>query len=223
MVQKKAMYQQRYPSATTAATAPALLGQVLGISGIGFLVTALAVYLFKDSVTGMASLIAMLVGFGLLFAINGTRANPGLSLILFYAFAFCEGIGIAPVIATYLHLDGAGVVYDAATATGGGMLILGAIAFTWSVDWRRFQGLAFGALLVLVIVGLASAFFHFLHPSVYAWGTLAVFTLLTLVDFSRIRAGGDMLSPVQIAVQIYLDGINIFLAFLQIFGNRNRD
>jgi modulator of FtsH protease len=56
---------------------------------------------------------------------------------------------------------------------------------------------------------------------VYAWATLGVFTILTLVDFARIRAGGDGLTPVQMAVQIYLDGINIFLALLRIFGLRS--
>ena len=51
--------------------------------------------------------------------------------------------------------------------------------------------------------------------------TLGVFTLLTLVDFSRIRAGGGGATPVQLAISIYLDAINIFIALLQIFGNRS--
>jgi modulator of FtsH protease len=52
--------------------------------------------------------------------------------------------------------------------------------------------------------------------------TLGVFTLLVLVDFGRIRAGGDGLSSVQIATSIYLDAINIFLALLSIMGGRRR-
>lgn len=213
-------YQQRPTVQARAINAPSLLGQVLGITAVGFLITALAAYFFPATARG-TGLIAMLVGFGLLIAINATRNNAALSLLLFYAFTFAEGIGIAPVIASYIRIDGPGVVVDAAMTTGFGMLILGAVAFTFSIDWRRFQGIAFGAVLALVIVGLLSAFFHFLHPGVYAWLTLGVFTLLTLVDFSRIRAGGDSFTPVQLAVQIYLDGINIFLAFLQLFGNRN--
>ena len=72
----------------------------------------------------------------------------------------------------------------------GVFITLAAVAFTFSVDWRRFQGLAVGALFALIVVGLISAFVHFLQPGVYAWATLGIFTLLTLVDFSRIRAGG---------------------------------
>ncbi|HEV8022915.1 MAG TPA: Bax inhibitor-1 family protein, partial [Candidatus Lustribacter sp.] len=85
------------------------------------------------------------------------------------------------------------------------------------------QGIAFGLLLVLVIAGIASLFLHFINPGLYAWATLGIFTLLTLVDFSRIRAGGDGLTAVDLAVSIYLDGLNIFIALLQLFGMRSRD
>jgi modulator of FtsH protease len=88
----------------------------------------------------------------------------------------------------------------------------------FSFDWRRLSGIAFGLLIGLLIIGVVNIFVHFLHPSVYAWGTLAVFSLLTLVDFSRVRASSPYSSPVLYAVNIYLDAINIFLALLQIFG-----
>jgi modulator of FtsH protease len=72
----------------------------------------------------------------------------------------------------------------------------------------------------LVLVGVVSAFTHWIHPTVYSWLTLVIFSGLVLIDFARIRAGGDGFTPVQLAVQIYLDAINIFLALLQIFGGR---
>jgi modulator of FtsH protease len=74
-----------------------------------------------------------------------------------------------------------------------------------------------------MLVGLVSIFFHFLQPGVYAWATLGIFTLITLVDFSRIRACGDGRTAVDMAVSIYLDAINIFVALLQLFGMRSRD
>ena len=111
---------------------------------------------------------------------------------------------------------------NAATCTGLGMFALGLVAYTFSIDWRRFSGVAMGLLLGLVLIGVISAFTHFLHPGVYAWATLGVFTLITLIDFSRIRAAGMSDSPILLAVQIYLDALNIFLAFLQIFGNRSQ-
>jgi len=206
-------------SSTAAAT---LLGQVLGITGVGFLITAIGAYLGLPLPHG-AALIALFAGFGVLIAINRTQANPSLALTLFYVFTLLEGIGIAPTVGHYLSRFGPGIVIDAASTTGLGMLVLGAVAMLGGIDWRRFSGVAFGALLALVIVGLVSSFTHFLHPGTYAWFSLGIFSVLVLIDFSRIRAGGDGLGPVQLATSIYLDGINIFLALLEIFGMRRRD
>ncbi len=222
------MYQRRTPSApyayggVQAAPVPALLGQVLGITGVGFLITALAAYLCRGVSPGVG-LVAFIAGFLLIFVINGTRANPAVALLWFYAFTFLEGIGLAPTIARYVQAFGPDVVVNAAGTTGFGMLVLGGVAFVFSVDWRRFSGIAFGALIALLVVGLISAFTHWVHPATYAWLTLGVFTLLTLIDFSRIRAGGGGATAVDLALAIYLDGVNIFIALLELFGMRSRD
>ena len=224
------MYQQSQQSPRLGGSSganistPALLGQVLGITGVGFVVTALAAALTSSlNLPPMASFIAMLVGFGFLLAISATRNNPGISLLMFYAFTACEGVGIGPVIAMYTRLDGPSVVVDAAATTAMGMIVLGAIAFLSSFDYRKLSGIAFGMLIALVIVSIIGAFTHYFHPGVIAWATLVVFALLTLVDFARIKNSGSGLGPVQLATSIYLDAINIFLALLQIFGGRSRD
>ena len=215
-------YASYRPMAGPAVSSSALLGQVLGITGVGFIVTAIAAYVFRG-VSPVVGLIAVFVGLGMLFIMSAVRRNPQVALLWFYAFTFVEGVGLAPTIMRYVNISGPEVVVNAAATTGFGMLVLGGVAYTFSIDWRRFQGIAFGALLLLVLVGVASAFFHFLQPGVYAWATLGIFTLITLVDFSRIRAGGDGLTAVDLAVSIYLDTINIFIALLQLFGMRSRD
>ncbi|HEV3085813.1 MAG TPA: Bax inhibitor-1 family protein [Candidatus Elarobacter sp.] len=223
------MYQPRSPYGrpgygapyAPAVSTPNLLGQVLGITGVGFLVTAAAAYLFRGVPYGIG-IVALIGGFILLFVMSAVRNNPQIALLWFYAFTFLEGIGLAPVIARYVSAIGPDVVVQAALTTGFGMLVLGGVAFVFSVDWRRFSGIAFGLLIALVIVGIISMFVRFIHPDTYAWLTLGVFTLLTLIDFSRIRAGGGGATPVELAVSIYLDAINIFLALLELFGSRSR-
>jgi modulator of FtsH protease len=199
-----------------------LLGQVLGITAMGLLITAGAAYFFQGVSYG-AGLIAMLVGFLFLIGINVARNNPALSLGMFYIFALLEGIGIAPTIHYYVATIGTGVVVQAAATTGLGMLALACIVYATGLDLRRFQGYFFLALIGLVLVGIISIFTHWIHPTAYSWLTLAIFTGLVLIDFARIRAGGDGYSPIQLAVQIYLDAINIFLAILQLLGRRNDD
>jgi len=196
-----------------------MLAQVLGITALGLCITALAAWLFQDIAPGVG-LVAMIVGFVLLISINAVRSNEALSLLLFYAFTFCEGVGIAPVIGQYVRTLGPDVVVNAALTTGLGMFALAAIVYATGLDLRRFQGIFMIALLGLVVVGVISIFVKFIHPETYAWLTLAIFSGLVLIDFARLRAGGDGLTPVLMATSIYLDAINIFLALLQIFGGR---
>ena len=224
MYQPRSPYRPAYSGGgyAPAVSTPGLLGQVLGITGVGFLITALGAYLFRG-ISPTIGLVAFIGAFVLLFVMNAVRSNPQVALLWFYAFTFLEGIGLAPTIARYVYAFGPDVVVNAAATTGFGMLVLGGVAFVFSVDWRRFSGIAFGLLIALIVVGVISIFTHWLHPATYSWLVLGVFTLITLIDFSRIRAGGGGATPVELAVSIYLDAINIFIALLQLFGMRSRD
>lgn len=211
--------QSPWGPAVPAVPTHSLLAQVLGITALGLCITALAAWIAQGVSPGLG-LVAMIVGFIILLMIYKTRANEGLSLTLFYVFAFLEGVGIAPVIGQYVRAVGPDVVTNAALTTGLGMFALGAIVYATGLDLRRFQGIFMVALMGLIVVGIISIFVRFIHPEAYAWITLVIFAGLVLIDFARIRAGGDGLSPVLMAVSIYLDAINIFLALLQIFGGR---
>jgi modulator of FtsH protease len=222
------MYQQPQPynfggrPRAAAVSTAGLLGQVLGLTGVAFLITAATAYFVPNPPFGF-SMGAMIAGFILIFAINGTRANAQLSLLLFYAFASLQGIWIAPVISHYIAALGSEVIFEAAATTGLGMLVIGGVAWVSSFDFRKLSLIAFAMLIGLVLIGIISIFVNFLHPGTYAWATLAVFTLLMLIDFQRIRAGGDGATPVQLALAIYLDGINFFMAILRLLGLRGRD
>jgi len=215
-------YQTAFGPPQAVAPARTLLGHVLSIVGIGLAITAAAAYFSTGVATGVAW-IALIVGFALLIAINATRANEALSLALFYAFALLEGIGLGPVIGYYATSFGPQIVYQAALTTGLGMFALAAIVYATGLDLRRFSGYVYGALLLLVLAGIVSIFTHWVHPALYSWLTLVIFGFLVLIDFARIRANEAWATPVQMAVQIYLDAINIFLAILQLFGARRRD
>ena len=207
------------PYGATVST-PALLSQVLGITGLGLCITALAAYLFRDMAPGLFSIAALIGGFILLFAIGRMSANEPVALLLFYVFTFLEGIGIAPTIAYYAHIDGPSIVMNAALTTGLGMLGLGAIVYATTFDFRRLYGVLMMALMAIILISIVSLFIKVVSPTAISWVVLFIFAGLTLADFARIRAGGSGSSAVMLAVSIYLDAINIFLALLQIFGGR---
>jgi modulator of FtsH protease len=196
-----------------------LLSKVLGITSLGFLITAFGVATAPDWST-LPGLIAVFV---LIFAISAARrANPLLALGLFLALTFFMGWEISPIIHHYVRTVGPDVVFRAAATTGLGMAAMGCVAYLFQINYRRIAGIGFAALILLVLAGIASMFFHFLSPDTYSWLTLGIFTLLTIGDFARIRAGGDGQSAVSLSLSIYLDAINIFLAVLQLFGGGRR-
>ena len=194
-----------------------LLAKVLAITAFGFLMTAAGV----ATAPAWGMMVGFIAVFALVFAINFARkSNPGLALSLFVGLTYFMGWEIAPIIHRYVASVGSAVVFNAAATTGLGMAAMGCFAYLFHINYRKIAGIGFAALLVLMLAGIASMFFHFLTPDTYSWLTLGVFTLLTVGDVARIRAGGDGRSAVSLALSIYLDAINIFLAVLQLMGGR---
>lgn len=199
-----------------------LLSKVLWITTAGFLFTAAGAWLAPAVLGGISYMLLMLVTFGLILGINATRRSPGVSLGLFYLFSTLMGIEIGPLLQHYMHLQGGvSIVFNAALTTALGMAAMALAAQVARFNYQRVASFALAALIGLIVLGLVSMFVHFLSPGVYAWLTLAIFSVLLLVDFMRLRDGGLGLTPVQMSLSIYLDALNIFLALLQIFGNGN--
>lgn len=202
-----------------------LLSKVLWITTVGFIFTAVGAYLAPPTLLGMG-LLGFVLNIGLIFGIQAaSRRSPGLALVLFYGFTLLMGFEIGPLLQAYLRFPGGhAVVFEAAMTTALGMGALALIAQVARFNWQRVYSYAFFALVGLVIVGVLGMFVHFVHPGLYAWATLAIFSVLLLVDFMRLRDTGAMyLSPVPLALSIYLDALNIFMALLQIFGGGNRE
>jgi modulator of FtsH protease len=202
---------------------PALLSQVLVIASLGFFTSAVGVYLAPPYFAGGVFWICVIATFALIFAIRATRNTPVLSFGLFLLLALAMGFEISPWINMLLHTGHSSAVFNAALTTAVGMGCLGIGAQIFTFDYRRVQNYAFAALLALVLVGLLSMFFHFISPNAYSYLTLAIFSVLVVVDFMRIHKRGDGATPVELALSIYLDGINIFLALTQLFSGGRRD
>jgi len=208
------------PVVIDARTTSALLPQVLGIASLGFLASAFGVY-FAPPFFGSGMLwLCVIASFALIFAVRATRATPALSFSLFLALAVVMGFEISPWIRLLIGAGHSNAIFNAAITTGVGMGVLGIGAQFFRFNYRRVAGFAAAALLALVVVGILSAFFHFIQPTVYSFFTLAIFSVLVVVDFMRIRAGGDGQTPVELALGIYLDGLNIFLALTRLFSGR---
>jgi modulator of FtsH protease len=202
-----------------------LLSQVLWITTVGFLFTAFGAYIAPPTL-GFGYMLIILVNFGLIFGISAAaRRSSTLGLVLFYIFTTLMGVEISPILNQYTHsLAGQHVVLEAAVTTALGMALMAVVAEFSRFNYMKVGRIAFFALIGLVVIGLLGAFVHIISPGVYAWLSLAVFSVLLLVDFMRLKNQGKLYGPVQMSLSIYLDALNIFLALLQIFGGgRSRD
>ena len=85
-------------------------------------------------------------------------------------------------------------------------------------DLSYLYRLAFWLLLALLVAGIVLIFVRIPAAyTIYSIVGLGVFGLYTVIDFNRLRrAGNDQAIP--LAASIFLDVLNIFLFFLQIFG-----
>lgn len=214
----------------TQTSTASLLAKVLWITTFGFVLTAVGAWIAPESL-GIGYGAILLLNFALIFGISyAARRSAALGLTLFYVFTTLMGVQISPILSAYLHTaGGATIVLDAAVTTAMGMAVMALVAQMVSFDYRRVANYAIGALFGLIIVGIISMFWAFVPQSVYAWASLAIFSVLLLVDFMRLKdadrsgLGSSTGTATFLALSIYLDAINIFIALLQIFGGGRRD
>ncbi len=203
-------------------SASSLLSQVLVITSVGFFTSAVGVYLAPLSAPSGMVFLYFIVTLGLIFAMRAARNIPALAFGLFLVLTLVMGFEIAPYINMLLHTGHTDAVFNAAVTTAVGMAVLGLGAQIFTFDYRRVRNYAVAALFGLIILGVLGMFFHFVSPNLYSYLTLAIFSVLVVVDFKRVHQGGDGATAVELALSIYLDGLNIFLALTQLFSGSGR-
>ena len=74
-------------------------------------------------------------------------------------------------------------------------------------------------LLALIAFGIVLIFVHIPGGAlIYSVLGLAIFAAFTMVDFQRLRRSANIRTAPLLAASIFLDILNVFLFFLQIFS-----
>jgi uncharacterized protein len=77
----------------------------------------------------------------------------------------------------------------------------------------------FWALVALIVFGIVLIFVHIPAGAlVYSVLGLVIFAGFTLFDFQRVRRNTDAATAPLLAASIFLDVLNVFLFFLEIFS-----
>ncbi|HYU21223.1 MAG TPA: Bax inhibitor-1/YccA family protein [Chloroflexota bacterium] len=208
-----------YDQALERARRGTLVGQVFGLLAFSLVFTAGGAVIGRA--LGPAALLLSIVGsIGCLIALFLLRARPAVGLGLFYAFSVFEGMALGLIIESYVARGMGSVVINAATTTAGLTLALGAYAWTTKRDLSGMAGYLSAALIAVIVAGLVGIFFQ--SPLFYlllSAVTAILFSGFVMYDIQRLKyAEQGEGNAVMMAVSIYLDIFNLFLAILRIFG-----
>ncbi len=165
-------------------------------------------------------IITMIATFApLLLAMRARDAFPqNIGLVLLFTFAV--GVFISPMLYMYGQQQ-PGLITQAAFLTIGSFAVLTGYAFVSRRDFSAWGSFFVVGLWVLIAVSLLNLFFR--NPAMDLWlagVTVLVFSGLLVFDTWRIRNRFGPNEYVGAAVTIYLDLLNLFLAFLRILGGR---
>src|SRR6266700_5269273 len=182
---------------------------------------ALGAYLGRN-LTGAAGLVAFIVAFVCLIAMRATanQSRQG-TLALLGAFGLLMGVAVSPTIVYYASADPQ-ALWKAGGATALFISALGSAGYATRRDLSGLARACFWALLALILFGVVTIFVRIPGGSlIYSVAGLVIFAGFTLIDFQRLRRSQDINSAPLLAASIFLDILNVFLFFLNIFGRRN--
>jgi len=157
--------------------------------------------------------------FMLFVGLGMTRNKPGLNLAALFAFTFATGVSLVPLLASLIGAGNGAVIGNAFLMTAVLFGALSLFAINSKTDYSSWGKPLFITLIVVIIASLVNMFLlqsPMMHVLITA-GILILFSFFTIYDTQNI-ANGAYDSPVDAAVSLYLDFLNMFTALLQMLG-----
>jgi len=210
-----------FPAPLTRDETGTLLGQTMGLVAVTAGFFALGAYIGRDMTGGWVWLF-YIAAFAALLGMNfAAQRSEQLAVGLLFGVGLLLGLAVAPTIAYYMDADPQ-AVWQAGGATA---LFIGGIGAAGYATRRDLSGLArasFWALVALIVFGIVLIFVQIPHGAlIYSIAGLVIFAGLTLFDFQRLRRTKDIRAAPLLAASIFLDALNVFLFFLNIFGRND--
>ena len=196
----------------------AVFGQVMGLVALTLGFLALGAYIGRN-LSGGLGIAFFIAGFACIIGLNvaSARASDQLATTLLFGLGLLLGLALGPVINSYAKADPA-AVWQAAGATAGFVAALGAVGYATRRDLSSWARALFWGLVALLVFGIVAIFVSIPHASlIWSIAGLVIFGGYTIFDFNRLRRAGTE-AAVPIAASIFLDVVNVFLFFLELFG-----
>ena len=214
--------RDRGARAGTRDATHALFAQTMGYVALTAALFALGAYLGRD-LTGGVGVIGFIAAFACLFGMRfAARRSQQLTVGLLALFGLLIGLAVAPVITYYGSMDPR-ALWSAGGATALFIAGFGAAGYATRRDLAVVARVCFWALLALIAAGIVLIFVHIPGGDLaYSVLGLVIFAGFTMFDFQRLRTSRDISAAPLLAASIFLDVLNVFLFFLEIFSGGER-
>ena len=209
------------PAAVTARDRThTLFARTMGYVALTTSLFAVGAYLGRNLV-GLVGIVAFIAAFATLIGMQlAVRTSPNLTVGLLAAFGLLIGLATAPTLTHYANADPS-ALWQAGGATALFIAGFGAAGYATRRDLSVVARIGFWALLVLIVFGIVLFFVQIPGGALtYSILGLVIFAGLTMVDFQRLRQSKDIDSAPLMAASIFLDILNVFQFFLQLFSRR---
>jgi len=193
--------------------------QLLGASMIAAAAGAYAAMPYVELVMQYKWFIFGFILFMLFFGLGMTRNKPGLNLAALFVFTFVMGVSLVPLLASFIGAGMGAVIGNAFLMTSVLFGALSLFAINSKSDYSSWGKPLFITLIVIIVASLVNYFIlqsPILHIVITA-GILLLFSLFTIYDTQNI-ANGAYDSPVDAAVSLFINFVNMFTAILQLLG-----
>jgi len=199
-----------------------LFAQTMGYVATTAALFALGAWLGRN-LTGGVGIVAFIAAFAVLIGMRfAARRSVPLTVGLLAAFGLLIGLAVAPTVAYYGSMDPR-ALWQAGGATALFIAGFGAAGYATRRDLTVVARVCFWALVALIAFGIVLIFVHIPDGAlVYSVLGLVIFAGFVLFDFQRLRTNTDITVAPLLAASIFLDVLNVFLFFLQIFSNQEQ-
>lgn len=214
-------YGQTYQQERTSTALSTFVSQTYQLFAASLLAATVGAFIGLEMVEAIRSwywglvILEIVALVGLMFL----KDKTGINLVLLFAFTFLTGLTLTPLLSNVLGLpNGASAVVSAFLMTTIIFGVMSVYAMKTSKDLASWGKILFISVIVILIGSVVNIFLGspMLQVGIAAIATL-VFSLYIAFD-TQMLLRGAFSSPVEAAIALYLDVLNIFISLLQLFG-----
>ncbi|KIL76496.1 Bax inhibitor-1 family protein [Bacillus badius] len=149
------------------------------------------------------------------------RRRKAVGYTFLYAFSFLSGVTTYPIVSYYLMTSGAQVVLGALASTFVVFFAMAVVGTKTKKDLSFLSGLLLTVLLALITLSIMNFFWPFSSTAMLVYSIIGtvLFSMYVMYDFNQMKRMTITSEMVPLlALNLYLDFVNLFINLLRVIG-----